>query len=101
DADVDQARRADRRRVRLNEIFLVEQVLHPEERLEVAADIARDRQIDGGVAGQTRSHGVVAGGRQRRRGNKLHVQIVVELQAGRLNSERDRGDLRVGVRELQ
>src|SRR5438034_232019 len=42
DASVDQSRRADRRWVGLDEVRLVEQILRAEERLHVAAQIARE-----------------------------------------------------------
>ena len=42
DADVDQARRADRRRVGLDEVHLVDQVLHAEEHLQPLRPKSRD-----------------------------------------------------------
>src|SRR5262245_1458417 len=49
---VDQARRADRGRVGLDEIDLVEEVLNTEERLEIAANRARHGEIHERIARQ-------------------------------------------------
>src|SRR3954447_5009158 len=81
DADVHQARRADRRRIRLDEIVAIEQVLRAKEHLQAAADVAQHREIDRRVSRKAwPGERVVARSGERRGWDEVDVLIVVVLQ---------------------
>src|SRR5262245_10044793 len=100
EAEVNQLRSADRGWIGLDEIGLVEDVLHAEERLDVPTEIARCSEIHDRISGQPGAEiGVVAGVGQSRRRNEVDVLIVVVLQADELEPQ---GHSRVsGIRVRQ
>src|SRR2546428_1864445 len=101
-ASVDKTRRPDRRGQRADEILPVEDILHTEESLEVAADRSLGRDIDYLVP---RKPGI--GGRrvlcvaQRRGRYHSRVQIVVELPAHELQTDGEVDVLRVRIRHVR
>src|SRR4051812_44455851 len=91
-AAVDQPRRTCRRGIRLYERDLVQQVLHAGEQLQVPAESARCGEIDSRVTGQASTERrVVSRIGQRRRGDEVHVLVVVVLQPGELDGQGDTG----------